>query len=162
MKVKFTPVTCINGEKYVVRLQDRLLGRYNENGTYDIFIFNSPNDAYEYTKNLLTDDSAIVKIEYFEEIKLKNAILVDVYGDEFSDEQLAIMNSVDNSIMHLCQLLTDGEVEEWDASIIVPIANMISSFLSKKGYEVHYPTKFIDEEGNELVSDLYIDDNDDE
>lgn len=164
MKVKFTPVTHIDGKKYVVRIQDRLFGKYNENGTYDIFIFNSSNDAYEYTKGLCSGAdpyySTIIEIEYFKEIELKNAILVDIYRDEFSNEQLAIMDAVDNSIMQLCNIMTDGKVEEWDASIIAPIVNMISSFLNKKGYKVHYPTKFIDEEGNERVSDSYIDEND--
>ena len=59
---------------------------------------------------------------------------------EFTDEQLARIDRIENAAYELiCALTYDNYKMDWDISLIGDVADMAADYLVKRGYRVKYP-----------------------
>lgn len=75
---------------------------------------------------------------------------------EFTDKQLARIDSVYNHVVDLCDFLTDGAFDKSDLKTYGPLADVVADYLSAAGYRVNFPTHLVDEtHGEDYISDYY-------
>lgn len=66
---------------------------------------------------------------------------VDEY--ELSEEQLARIDEIENSIFAIIKIMTQNYDMEWDISVIGDIADTVSARLTELGYRILYPACYI-------------------
>lgn len=75
---------------------------------------------------------------------------------EFTNEQLARIDEIDNATFEFCKVLTEKEDLEWNMEFIGEIAEATCDILVRKGFKIRFPvhvTELIS--GKEYITDWH-------
>lgn len=66
---------------------------------------------------------------------------ITVEDEDFTPEQLARIDEVENATHQLCKTMLSMDELVWDIKMIGEIADLVAAYLNQEGWSVNYPAK---------------------